>query len=370
MDNDIIVFCGGKCGSSTIANTFIRDGLKVLHCHSNEDYLTNENIVNETKIKDIKKLIISQTKSKVFIIDSYRDPIERLISSFFQNISYHIGDNYNMYDLIVLYHFIFNNRLIEDYHPLDEFFPELFFISDFNGKYIKIDNGNLTFIKLRFKDINLWNEYLSEIIGRDVHIVDDNLSINKSYYEFYEKFKREIVIPRTMLHWAINSKYFCKYNSPEERLKYYNKWLPRTIDDKDFNDLLYKANFTNISNNFDIEIYKEKNQDLKDMNEIELKYHYEIYGHKEKRIHRIYKIEIENINDIQIFYGNDDIKINVTDKIKSLIDRDSDNKSIKITSNYNDLFDDPIPNLPKKLIINDGSITYSFNENQPLVLLF
>jgi hypothetical protein len=91
---DIFVYCGGKCGSSTLYNTFINNGFSSIHVHSNYYYYyyyyyyTFCTLNNDDSIFDV---IDDSCKSKeIYLFDSYRNPIERKISSFFQNLSIHV----------------------------------------------------------------------------------------------------------------------------------------------------------------------------------------------------------------------------------------------------------------------------------------
>ena len=88
---NVFVYCGGKCGSSTLTHTLNLNGFNSLHTHSNEefkhvhctDYYNN---YKSTNINTIEDIINCQNFDNVYIIDVYRTQIERKISSFFQNI--------------------------------------------------------------------------------------------------------------------------------------------------------------------------------------------------------------------------------------------------------------------------------------------
>ena len=92
---NIFVYCGGKCWSSTLHNTFMNNNFQSIHVHSNENYKTEYK--TGKSIFDVIDLSCNNFDT-VYIIDSYRTPIERKISSFFQNITIHIPDymNYNI----------------------------------------------------------------------------------------------------------------------------------------------------------------------------------------------------------------------------------------------------------------------------------
>ena len=115
---DIFVYCGGKCGSLTLHNTFLNNNYRTIHLHSNSYY---KEVLNNKE--DIYKIIdlSSKHKEKIYIIDSYRTPIERKISSFFQNIKLYLP-NYKIISIEELIKFFNKNLLynIEEYHSINE----------------------------------------------------------------------------------------------------------------------------------------------------------------------------------------------------------------------------------------------------------
>ena len=99
---DVLIMCGGKCGSSTLYISLKTAGYKCLKIHSTQDYI--QQFGSDNLYKTIN---LSSAKKKLFIIDSYRTPIERKISPFFQNIHINIP-NYKSLSMQQLIH-IFNN---------------------------------------------------------------------------------------------------------------------------------------------------------------------------------------------------------------------------------------------------------------------
>jgi len=197
-DLDIIVYCGGKCGSSTLTNTFLNNNFK---CYSTHDKKYFEYVCKCTN-QDIGKTIydvidFNLTKNKkLYIIDSYRTPIERKISSFFQNIELYIPDykTKSINDIIT----IFNTNCLfntENYHSIDEvmlhYGLDIFTDFNFEKKYNIKEKDNLVFIQIRFNDINEWSEILSNIFNKKIEIYNDNLSENKDYINLYKEFKEK-----------------------------------------------------------------------------------------------------------------------------------------------------------------------------------
>lgn len=288
MNTDIFVYCGAKCASSTLDTTFRTNGYKTFHVHNNVFFINNfRNIVDEFNCTTIKDLIVKQNKDKVYIFDIYRNPIERLISSLFQNLNLILGENFLNGDINLLIYYLFKNYKFEEYHPLDDEYPILRNIP-FDDKYVKLIKGKFNYYKFRFKDLNKWSEYLSEIFEKEIEIVNENLSENKDYYDLLKKFKSQFKISRDMLDFFINTFTFNKYNSEEERTEYINEWSLKVEEDEYFERLIKNCQYINLPNDFDFDKYALLNPDVlyKYKTEDQLKFHYEFYGYKEKRAYK------------------------------------------------------------------------------------
>ena len=148
---DILVYCGGKCGSSTLHSTFKNNGYVSYKVHDSAyfNYLCN------TFKKDTDKTIFDvidfniQNDTPIYIIDSYRTPIERKMSAFFQNLGKRIN-NYNQKtteDIISIFNQSFLYKL-EEYHSIDEVMKHYglptFTNFDFKNKYNIVKKDNIT----------------------------------------------------------------------------------------------------------------------------------------------------------------------------------------------------------------------------------
>jgi hypothetical protein len=136
--NYVFVYCGGKCGSTTLYETFTNNGFESIHIHSNDDYkqIFKENGNSSFDLIDLK----CKNFENVYIIDSYRTPIERKISSFFQNLMHHLP-NYNELSIQEIITYFNDNKLyeLEEYHSINEVLEyyniPLFNVFDFNTKH-------------------------------------------------------------------------------------------------------------------------------------------------------------------------------------------------------------------------------------------
>ena len=118
---NILIFCSGKSGGTTLCKTFKNNGYTVLHMHSSTSIgIFNPDYYDLTKLSIFDIINYNANKHKLYIIDSYRNPIERKISSFFQNINLN-APNYktqNIYELIDIFNSLFNK--LEIYDSIDE----------------------------------------------------------------------------------------------------------------------------------------------------------------------------------------------------------------------------------------------------------
>ena len=229
---DILVYCGGKCGSSTLHSTFKNNGYVSYKVHDSAyfNYLCN------TFKKDTDKTIFDvidfniQNDKPIYIIDSYRTPIERKMSAFFQNLGKRIN-NYNQKtteDIISIFNETFLYKL-EEYHSIDEVMKHYglptFTNFDFKNKYNIVKKDNIVFIKIRFNDINEWSDILSTIFEKNIVIFNENLTSNKPINKLYNEFKEKYNLPEKYIYeYLINDKEFKIYNSIEEQNKYIGYW--------------------------------------------------------------------------------------------------------------------------------------------------
>lgn len=276
---DIIICSGGKCGSSTLLKTFIENGYETLHTHGTLH--THETLKNKN-IDSIDKLLSIQEKKYIYIFDSYRTPIERHISAFFQNVNLYILkplDKVNIYMLIYWYNKLYID--CDNYHPLDSITP-IFndYKFDFDKEYIKksihLENKEIIYIKLRFKSIHLWDIILSEILEKPIIIYSENISDNKSYANVYKEFKNNYLVPIEYFKKIQTYDTFIRYNSLLEKEEYIKEWTSKSMETDLFLEKITDDIFTNIPKNFNCQMYIKKNS--LEYNDLDAKIHYELIG--------------------------------------------------------------------------------------------
>jgi len=227
MIYNIYIFCGGKCGGTTLAKTFTLNNYKTIHLHGFDYVGLYSSDIDILNIHDT----MDSCKEDIFIIDVYRTPIERKISGFFHNIDLFLP-NFKMMTIEDIIDFFNISYLIENEnaHPIDEaltyYNVPLFTEFDFGKKYNIIKQSNKIFVKLLFKDIHNWDTILSEIIGKQIIMYNDNLTINRDIGSLYEAFKLKYKVPKNYLNMLDNE--FKIYNTIEDQDNYIKKWSEKS----------------------------------------------------------------------------------------------------------------------------------------------
>jgi len=179
----ILVLSGGKTGTRTLKKSL-------------SAYISANN--HETVIHTchygflVQDLFLQATPdSRMLVINSFRDPISRMVSSFFENLQKHIPDLYNPPknendQLILMKNFMDehlspeNPQYFESYHPAGS--PPCFVSDAFISSTDSIDT-----LWLRYDFIHEWESIIGSILPGFV-IIPDNLSETKHYYQLYKTF--------------------------------------------------------------------------------------------------------------------------------------------------------------------------------------
>lgn len=236
----IFVYSGPKVGSTSIVSSFRIFGIEkidIIHIHDEEMLRVLANIRDIT-IKEI--ILFNRYLGKdVYVINVFRSPIERKISTFFEKIGcYHfnVDDNivnrYNIVKVINRFNSIFPWIGNGD-HFIDKYgikIPENF---DYNNKYVLVVENHIKYITLRLKDSNEWGRILTNIFGFNIRTIKDYESSNKPIKDLYNSFKNNYKIPINLLDEIKNDKYLNYYYSKDELNKYYNEWLVKSTEKKD-----------------------------------------------------------------------------------------------------------------------------------------
>jgi len=234
----VFIYTPPKVGSTTLVTSLrlsCSRGINVFHIHDETMLSVITGIKNNNNIT-INELIQynSSIGKKVYVIDVYRNPIERKISEYFELLtSYHFNttdNNIGNYKLELLarrlnslFPFLGKGDYFFDKYDIDV--PEKF---DFEKKYLLVAKNNVTYIKLRLCDSSEWSNILTNILNINIVIIKDYQTENKIIGDVYKKFNDYYQIPYNLLETIKQCKYFNYYNSDIERETYMNRWNSKT----------------------------------------------------------------------------------------------------------------------------------------------
>lgn len=200
LDNvKYFVFSGGKTGTRTLVESISKrfGGHSVAHIHSAQHFKNGH-----PRYGDVKELMITNSKkfNKIYIIDSYREPFERGISSFFQNIEKHCP-HWRFLSTEELINYFNNNNLylLDIYHSYYEswgyFNVSTDVVFDFDKGYIIKEHENMVLVKTRLKESYRWDSIFSEIFGENISFTTVNKGEDKFYSDSYKSFKESYRLP-------------------------------------------------------------------------------------------------------------------------------------------------------------------------------
>lgn len=224
--NYIFVYTPPKVGSTTLVSSLriaLSNIYNVIHIHDEIMLKVLSGVENVT----INEIIdyLAYTGKKVFIIDVYRTPLERKMSEFIEKISpYHFNNSIENINKYPIGKIIKRFNDVYRYLGKGDHYNEVYNINDtspfnFEKKY-KIHKVNTkTYLKLRLSDSGEWSQILSEVFGKEVIVVSDYLTKNKSASmgELYKRFKKEYRLPLEYYEEIKDCKYFNMYNTKSER---------------------------------------------------------------------------------------------------------------------------------------------------------
>jgi len=238
LNNFIFIYTPPKVGSTTLVTSLrisLGNSYNIIHIH--DDIMLNVLTgINYVSINDIINYIARRGKN-VYVIDVYREPIERKMSEFFEKIScYHFNNseeninNYKPSRVINRFNKLFPH-LAKEEHYFDKYNIKNPIAFNFEKKYtLQIING-IKYVKLRLMDSKEWGRILSEILKTDIVLINDYRTEQKGFATLYNKFKNEYCLPFNYLELIENCKYFNFYFSDEERSKYLQKWENKLGDE-------------------------------------------------------------------------------------------------------------------------------------------
>lgn len=233
----IFIYSKPKVGSTSLVTSlriFLSNTFNVIHIHDEEMLRVLGNITNIT----VNEIILYNhfIGKEVYVIDVYRSPVERKISTFFEKIDCYHFNNFcnevNKYDI----HKFFNRfDKIFPYIGNGDHFIDTYNISipsqfNFENKYLHIKDHGINYIKLRLKDSDYWEDILTKILKETVKIVKDYETVKKPIKDSYLRFKQGYKIPINFLEDLDKCPYLNYYYSESEKLEYLNEWKEKSKD--------------------------------------------------------------------------------------------------------------------------------------------
>lgn len=248
--NIIFVYSQPKVGSTSLVSSIrisASDNFNVIHFHD-DSTLTNVLGIKNVTINDIIAYNANNGKN-VYVIDVFRTPIERKISVFFEEIAnFHFNnleENVNAYDI---------NRVIKRFNDIFPFIANADnYLDNYNIQPNDFDHeqkcichivNNVTYIKLRLKDSNIWGNILSHILGHEIIIVKDYETKNKVFAKLFQDFYNTYQLPTNYLDTLTSCRLLKSFFTEEERKEYINEWLLKsTSHHAPFSSEQYSAYF-------------------------------------------------------------------------------------------------------------------------------
>ena len=231
IKNIVFVYTPPKVGSTTLVSSIRLSAsykFSVIHLHDEEMLyvLTGVTDITISEIIRYNKYI----GRNIYVIDVYREPLERKMSEFFDKLaSFHFNNTtdkvnkYNVNRLIVRFNNIFTHIANGD-HYFDKMTegikPDMF---DFEKKYLIQKVFDISYIKLRLRDSAQWGKILSGLLGCEITIVNDYETDKTPLKDLYQRFKNAYKIPSNYITQIENCPYFKYYLSSDEKIAYISK---------------------------------------------------------------------------------------------------------------------------------------------------
>jgi len=240
-NNIIFVYTPPKVASTSIVSSlrlFLSHKFNIIHIHNEKmlSSLINMNIDSIT-INDII-LYNKELGKNVYVIDVFRNPVERKISEYFEQLSsLHFNNtdenlkSYSIQKIINRFNNIYPYIANEDYfmEKYNIIIPEKF---DFEKKYLLFEENGIKYIKLRMNDINSWSKILTRIFETEIIIVNDYETKTKSIGEVYKNFKNIYKLPYNYFLLLNECPLLKYYYNDEERNNYLNIWIEKIDNSK------------------------------------------------------------------------------------------------------------------------------------------
>lgn len=233
----VILYQMGKVGSSTLKESLTKYDLKTLHIHRYFFFNQNEKLNFRFFIYKLRKAITFDyflIKKRIKVITFYRDPLQRNISSFFQNLKFYfsgeelesltfekVRDKFNSIEKIHStpnnwFEVEFKRKLKIDIfdHPFDR-----------DAGYSVFSKKNIDVFICTTEKINTLKLEFGVFLGvENFELIQKNVGDNKWYKELYNEFKKRYTPPLELLDELYNSKTIKHFYTDKKRIELRSKW--------------------------------------------------------------------------------------------------------------------------------------------------
>jgi hypothetical protein len=235
-NNIIFVYAPPKVASTSLVSSLrlsLSHKFNVIHLHNEKmlGNLINMNIDGIT-IPDIIRYNQELGKN-IYVIDVFRNPVERKISEYFEHLSsLHFNNTDENLKKYPIQKIIDRFNSIYPFIANDDYFMEKYNITvpdtfDFQKKYLLVEENGIKYIKLRMIDIDSWSPILSEIFNTEIMVIKDYETRNKSIGEVYIYFKEIYRLPYSY-YLRLNESFLLNYYYNEDDKKIYlNRWIEK-----------------------------------------------------------------------------------------------------------------------------------------------
>ena len=235
-NNIIFVYAPPKVASTSLVSSLrlsLSHKFNIIHLHD-EKMLGNLIHMNIDGISIQDIIHYNQELGKnIYVIDVFRNPVERKISEFFEHLSsLHFNNTDENLKKYPVQKIIDRFNCIYPFIANDDYFMEKYNITvpetfDFQKKYILVEENGIKYIKLRMIDIDSWSKLLSEIFKTEIMVIKDYETRNKSIGEVYTKFKETYRLPYSYYLLLNESHLLNYYYNEEDKKMYLNRWIEK-----------------------------------------------------------------------------------------------------------------------------------------------
>lgn len=239
--NNIIIYTPEKVGSTSLwasLNLSLPE-FNILHIHGEDNFIRMG--LKELSINHIIKIYQKLSNFNLLLIDIYRPIYDIIISNYFNDLTIHFQTNQinlENKDIIIKR---FNDLFIFNYNKYSlDYYKTKYGIEIENNVKFDCDNkhlfkkmNNISFLKLRLLDCNIWPKILQKytLKNRNIPILHTNSTNNKSIKELYNYFKTNYKIPNNYYELLKNDFNFNFYFDKNEQENYLSQFKEKTYKD-------------------------------------------------------------------------------------------------------------------------------------------